>query len=69
MELRKKAPFGAVHFIVSLWQQMRPRKQDQSPSCSPPLTEHLARDIGLSPAEMERLHLRLPSETIRHPRL
>ena len=35
----------------------------------PPLSDHLARDIGLSPAERERANLRLPSATYRHPYL
>ncbi|KMW60511.1 hypothetical protein AIOL_000667 [Candidatus Rhodobacter oscarellae] len=35
----------------------------------PPLSDHLARDMGLKTYEIERLRLQLPSETNVHPRL
>lgn len=34
---------------------------------TPPLNDHLARDIGLSPTEFERQRLRLPSQHTHHP--
>ncbi|MEM6309383.1 MAG: hypothetical protein AAF754_04980 [Pseudomonadota bacterium] len=33
------------------------------------INDHIARDIGLSPAEHERLTYEWPSARIRHPRL
>jgi hypothetical protein len=36
---------------------------------NPHITERMARDIGLSPAERERLNWQPPSERIRHPML
>lgn len=35
----------------------------------PRFSAHIARDIGLSPHEVELLHHRWPSEEARHPRL
>ncbi|WP_299673777.1 hypothetical protein [uncultured Roseobacter sp.] len=32
------------------------------------IDDHLARDIGLSPAELERHRMELPSQTTHHPR-
>ncbi|MGC3938794.1 hypothetical protein ACOTTU_13405 [Roseobacter sp. EG26] len=32
------------------------------------LNDHMARDIGLTPAEMERHRLELPSQSMHHPR-
>ncbi|MDW3183248.1 MAG: hypothetical protein R8F89_14800 [Roseobacter sp.] len=32
------------------------------------ISDHLARDIGLSKADLERLRLTLPSQTDHHPR-
>ncbi len=39
------------------------------PRSSPAISRHLARDIGLSPAELERLQFRWPSELVQHPRM
>ncbi|MDA5557250.1 hypothetical protein [Shimia sp. MMG029] len=33
----------------------------------PPLSDHLARDIGLSPTELELVKLHLPSQHTHHP--
>lgn len=33
------------------------------------INDHIARDIGLTPAELERLHWQAPSQTYRHPHL
>jgi uncharacterized protein YjiS (DUF1127 family) len=35
----------------------------------PPLSDHMARDLGLTPAQLERHRLRLPSQLHRHPML
>ncbi|MEQ3709127.1 MAG: hypothetical protein ABNH38_03250 [Tateyamaria sp.] len=35
----------------------------------PPLTAHIARDIGLSPSELEQMRHRWPSQSTRHPYL
>lgn len=43
---------------------MRPRRA-QSPPLPKSLSDHLARDIGLDPAELERLRLQWPSQKDR----
>jgi len=35
----------------------------------PPLNPHIARDIGLTPSEQERLRHRWPSQSTQHPYL
>ena len=45
------------------------RKPAVKGSTLPPLTPHIARDIGLSPSELELLRHRLPSQTTWHPYL
>lgn len=32
------------------------------------ISDHLARDIGLSKADLERLRIKLPSQVTHHPR-
>ncbi|WP_299408013.1 hypothetical protein [uncultured Roseobacter sp.] len=53
----------------SLWRQilniLRPRHYIPH---ARDLSDHMARDIGLSPAEMERHRLTLPSQSTFHPR-
>lgn len=35
----------------------------------PPLTAHIARDIGLTPSEIEQMRHRWPSQSTHHPYL
>ena len=35
----------------------------------PPMTDHIARDIGLTPSQRAKMSHRWPSETNRHPYL
>ena len=41
----------------------------RDPRNLPAINDHLARDIGLSPADLERQRLVLPSQSTHHPGL
>ena len=67
MELRLAARPSAMSVCAKIWHWiMQPRPTAPPPA---PMTEHIRRDIGLSPAEAERHGLKLPSQSVRHPYL
>ena len=47
----------------------KPRATPPKGTALPPLSPHIARDIGLTPSEVERLRHRWPSQSTRHPYL
>ena len=49
--------------------QTRHTDPDHDVGAPPPLTPHIARDIGLSPSEIERMRHRWPSQSTQHPYL
>jgi uncharacterized protein YjiS (DUF1127 family) len=69
METFLKAPWRLQLVCAKIWQTLTrwptlpKRGKIDVPSA------HIARDIGLSPSEIERLTLRLPSETTNFPML
>ena len=65
---RARLPFAfASHKIVAhVLRRLRDRFKDFGHP-KPPLTDHLSRDIGLTPTELEHLKLRLPSQDTHHP--
>jgi len=65
---RQNALLRAQAFCAKIWQQTR-RKPTPKSTGLLPLTPHIARDIGLSPGEVERLRHRWPSQSTRHPYL
>lgn len=66
MELRLSAHLGALSLCAKIWQRVaKPRNYDTPV----PMDDHILQDIGLSRAEAERLHLTLPSQSVRHPYL
>ncbi len=69
METRLNAPFGAVTFIVKFWDRVKANHFDRKVEELAPPSDHIAKDIGLSPHEVERLRLQWPSQTMRHPYL
>ncbi|MEO1557418.1 MAG: hypothetical protein AAFS01_13375 [Pseudomonadota bacterium] len=46
-----------------------PSKETIEGTALPPLTAHIARDIGLNPSELEQMRHRWPSQSTRHPYL
>jgi len=46
-----------------------PSKEEIEGTAMPPLTTHIARDLGLSPSELEQMRHRWPSQSTRHPYL
>ncbi|WP_299722834.1 hypothetical protein [uncultured Tateyamaria sp.] len=65
---RSNALLRAQSFCAKIWQQMQPKPKVKGATL-PPLTSHIARDIGLSPGELAEMRHRWPSETTRHPYL
>ncbi len=65
---RNNALLRAQSFCAKIWQQLRPRPAIKG-TALPPLTDHIARDIGLSPGEQEAMRHRWPSQSTRHPYL
>lgn len=63
------APLGAWTTCVKIWQDLKILSIRPKKNPLPPKGSRMARDIGLSPAQSERLHLRWPSEDVRHPYL
>lgn len=49
----------------------RPDAKSEAPTgtAPPPLTPHIARDIGLSPSMQEQMRHRWPSQSTQHPYL
>lgn len=67
---RPRAPSGFANMLQKfawnvLFKWLRPRPKGLHVRR---LDAHLARDIGLSRAELERHQLELPSQTTHHPR-
>jgi len=65
---RQKALLRARIFCAKIWQNVRRRPVPKGTGLLP-LTPHIARDIGLTPGEAERLRHRWPSQSTRHPYL
>lgn len=57
----KTSGVRAVLKLVNLWREPR--------QSYPRLTDHLAKDIGLDPADLEWRQAALPSRNTRHPML
>lgn len=67
-ELSTNAPRWAIHRLVHKLGALVPRGRRRK-GVLPHLSDHMARDMGLSPNELELHRLRLPSEVYRHPML
>jgi hypothetical protein len=52
---------ASILSFISFWRDPR--------QAYPRLTDRLARDVGLDPADLEWVRLELPSQTTRHPML
>ena len=71
------APRRAQPFHAKIWHVFTSTIFDSILKCTrlwsdprqslPRLTDHLARDIGLDPADLEWSRIKLPSQTERHP--
>ena len=69
MENRLSAPLGGLSYCaktVRTWCLRITRWSAPKPAA---LSDHIARDIGLSQAEADRLRHEWPSQTYRHPYL
>ncbi|MCV3271792.1 hypothetical protein [Roseobacter sinensis] len=65
---RESQTFASKSQKNLLWEWLRWLKPaPKNPDLSR-ISDHLARDIGLSKAQIERYRLKLPSETTYHPR-
>jgi len=62
----QNALLRAQIFCAKIWQQTRHRPTPKGTGLLP-LNPHIARDIGLTPGEVERLRHRWPSQVTRHP--
>lgn len=69
MDLQMNAPWRLWSFIVNFWQHKRPHFPRSRPKSTALPSAHIARDIGLSPADAERLNIKWPSQSVRHPYL
>lgn len=65
---RQNALLRAQILCAKIWQQIRRRPAPETTGLLP-LSPHIARDIGLTPGEVERLRHRWPSQVTRHPYL
>lgn len=65
---RNNALRRALTSCAKILQLTRPH-ETPSGTAPPPLTPHIARDIGLSPSEVEQMRHRWPSQSTQHPYL
>ncbi|MEL6452934.1 MAG: hypothetical protein AAFQ19_16900 [Pseudomonadota bacterium] len=65
---RSNALLRALSACAKLFHLPRRRPARPGPSL-PPLSPHIARDIGLSPSDEARLRHRWPSQSTQHPYL
>ncbi len=63
---RSNALLRALSTCAKIWQQMRKPKSIKG-TALPPMTDHIARDIGLTPHERELMSHHWPSRDSRHP--
>ncbi|WP_299686298.1 hypothetical protein [uncultured Tateyamaria sp.] len=63
---RHNALLRALSTCAKIWQQRHKPKSIKG-SALPPMTPHIARDIGLTPHEQELMSHHWPSRDSRHP--
>ena len=66
--IHTNALLRALNTCAKIFRQA-PRKEAIEGTALPPLTAHIARDIGLNPSELEQMRHRWPSQSTRHPYL
>ncbi|MEP1538439.1 MAG: hypothetical protein ABJQ34_12640 [Paracoccaceae bacterium] len=67
MQLTKSTPLGA-HLRCAFFIQSIKRLVLWRPTPRPPeMSARIARDIGVGPADLERMNMRWPSTKVQHP--
>jgi len=66
--IQNSALWRALSACVNFAHHLKTPRDIQG-TAPPPLSAHIARDIGLSPGEQERMRHRWPSQSTQHPYL
>jgi len=65
---RNNALWRAYISCAKIWQYVRGKPVAKG-TAMPPLSHHIARDIGLTPSQLDLMRHRWPSQSTRHPYL
>lgn len=69
MDRHLLTPLGVHSLCAKIWHALTTSRPSAEGQVLPPPSERIARDIGLTQAEAERLRIKWPSQTTRHPYL
>ncbi len=67
MEAIKSTPVGAPNICAFFYPWIKRLFRARPSLRIPTMSDRIARDIGISPADQDRLNLRWPSEKVQHP--